>query len=151
MTQLTLKDISKLIRDIDVCMMTTVTSGEALESRPMSNNKEVDYDGSSYFFSLDKFSAVQEIEADAQVNLAYVRQDSLFSKSAYISVTGKAQLIRDKAEFKKHWMKDVEVWFKDGIDTPGLVLIRVDAQRIKYWNGTEEGEVSLTGKSSQAA
>lgn len=151
MTQLTLKEISKLIGDIDVCMMTTMTSGKALESRPMSNNKEVEYDGTSYFFSYEDCSAVQEIKADAQVNLAYVRQDSLFSKSAYISVTGKAQLIRDKAEFKKHWVKDVEVWFKDGIDTPGLTLIRVDATRIKYWNGTEEGEVSLTGKSNQAA
>ena len=36
------------------------------------------------------------------------------------------------------------MWFKDGIDTPGLVLIEVAAKRIHYWDGMDEGEVKLT-------
>lgn len=143
MTKLALKDISEIMRDIDICMMGTKTFEGALESRPMSNNREVEYNGDSYFFAHGDCSAAKEIEKDPQVNLSFVRPNGIFSKSLYLSITGKAALIRDKEVMKKHWVKDVEIWFKDGIDTPGLVLIHVHARHIKYWNGTEEGELSL--------
>ena len=51
------------------------------------------------------------------------------------------ELIRDKAEFEAHWTKGLERWFQDGVDTPGLVLIKVHANRIHYWDGENEGEV----------
>ena len=36
------------------------------------------------------------------------------------------------------------MWFKEGVDTPGLVLIKVHARRIKYWDGVKgEGELKL--------
>lgn len=143
MSKLTLKDIAKEMRDIDICMMTTKTPRSALESRPMSNNKNVDYDGNSYFFANGDASAVKEIEADPQVNLSFVKEPALLGKPLYLSITGNATLIRDKQEMKKHWDKDVETWFKDGIDTPGLTLIKVRATRIKYWANYEEGEISL--------
>ena len=142
MSTLTLKDISKFMRDIDICMMATKTASGAMESRPMSNNRQVDYNGDSYFFANDDCSAVQEIQADPQVNLSLTHEPTL-GKNVYISITGKGQLVRDRAEMKKHWVKDVEVWFEDGLDTPGLIMIHVKAQRIKYWQGTEEGELSL--------
>jgi general stress protein 26 len=51
--------------------------------------------------------------------------------------------VRDKAKFAAHWRKELEMWFEQGIDTPGLVLIEVGARRIHYWDGMEEGEVRL--------
>ncbi len=59
----------------------------------------------------------------------------------FVAVEGKAAVIRDKAQFKAHWTPDLEVWFQQGIDTPGLVLLQVHARRIKYWEGEEEGEI----------
>ena len=38
---------------------------------------------------------------------------------------------------------DLDVWFEDGIDTPGLVMIHVRAERIHYWDGKDDGEVIL--------
>ena len=115
----------------------------ALESRPMSNNREVEYQGDSFFFAYDDCSAAQEIKQKAEVNLGFIH-NKLLGKNFYLSVTGNAELIYDKAEMKKHWSKDIEIWFKDGIDTPGIVLIKVHADRLKYWHGTEEGEVSVS-------
>ena len=143
MSKLTLKDISAAMRHMDICMMVTKTPNGALESRPMSNNREVEYDGDSYFFTDGNFPVAKQIEADAQVNLAFMHEPTL-GKSLYISVTGKGEVIRDKAEMKKHWVKDVEVYFKDGIDTPGIAMIHVKASNITYWNGKEEGDIPLT-------
>jgi general stress protein 26 len=50
-------------------------------------------------------------------------------------------VIRDKAQFVAHWVHDL--WFEQGVDTPDLVLIKVHAKRIKYWEGEDEGEVTL--------
>ena len=50
-------------------------------------------------------------------------------------------MIRDKAAFEAHWNKDLDVWFEKGVDTPNLVLIKVHATRIKYWDGEDQGEI----------
>jgi hypothetical protein len=57
----------------------------------------------------------------------------------------RSELIRDKAEFEAHWTKGLERWFEDGVDTPGLVLIKVHANRIHCWDGENEGEVVVNG------
>jgi len=66
----------------------------------------------------------------------------------FIHVEGVARLVHDKARFAEHWRKELEMWFKDGIDTPGLVMIEVEARRIHYWDGMDEGEVRLTAEAS---
>lgn len=38
---------------------------------------------------------------------------------------------------------DLDRWFEQGVDTPGLVLIRVAAARIHYWDGEDEGELTV--------
>ncbi len=61
----------------------------------------------------------------------------------FISIEGEARLIRDKAQFERHWMSDLERWFPEGIDTPGLVLINVHGNRVQYWDGEENGVISV--------
>ena len=41
-------------------------------------------------------------------------------KPFFITVEGRAELIHDKNRFAEHWTKDLDAWFKDGVDTPGL-------------------------------
>ena len=50
---------------------------------------------------------------------------------------------RDKGAFAKHWNKDLERWFDKGIDTPGLVMIKVHASRVHYWDGEESGDIAV--------
>ena len=137
-----LSDISEAMRDIDFCMLSTRTAAGGIAARPMSNNREVDYDGDSYFFACDDAHSIGEIEADPNVGLTYHGKDHLLGRPGiFISIEGKAELIRDKAQFEKHWTKGLERWFKEGTDTPGLVLIKVHADRLHYWDGGEEGDV----------
>lgn len=141
--QLTVNDISDVLKSIDICMMTTRASDGSLESRPMSNNRDVDYHGDSYFFTLGDTRVVQDITRAPQVCLAYDGRDGLFGKHFYVCVAGEASLITDKATMKRHWVPDLEAWFEDGIDTEGLTMIKVHAHHIRYWKGMEEGEITL--------
>jgi general stress protein 26 len=140
-----LSDISEAMRDIDFCMLSTRTPAGGIAARPMSNNREVDYDGDSYFFACDSAHSIGEIDADPNVGLTYHGKDGLLGRPGiFISIEGRAELIRDKGEFEAHWTKGLERWFKEGTDTPGLVLIKVHASKLHYWDGGEEGEVNLT-------
>lgn len=145
-----LSDISEVMRSIDICMMTTRASDGSLESRPMSNNKDVDYRGDSYFFTLNDTRVVRDISRSPQVCLAYDGRDGLFGKHFYISIDGEATLITDKATMKSHWIPALEAWFENGLDTEGLTMIKVQAHHIRYWKGMEEGEITLNARRSAA-
>jgi general stress protein 26 len=138
MSEMTMSDISAAMRKIDICMMTTRCPDGALESRPMSNNKDVDYDGDSYFFAMRDASVVQDLQRNPQTSLAYEGKHHL-----YISISGKGEIITDKETMQEHWVKDLDAWFDEGIDTPGLTLIHVRADSLKYWDKMTEGEISI--------
>ena len=132
---MSLAEIAKKMRNLDIATLTTVTEGGGLASRPMSNNGDVAFDGNSYYFTFEASRTVADIEKNRQVNLAFEDGDGL-----YLTVAGTAELIRDKAKFEEHWVPDLDRWFEQGEDTPGVVLLKVKAQRIKYWQGEESGE-----------
>jgi general stress protein 26 len=141
---LTLAELAEKMRDIDFTMLSTRAEDGTIGARPMSNNRDVDYGGDSWFFTCDDTRTVADIARDPQVGLALQGKAGLLGRPPiFISVEGKAELIRDKAAFAAHWNKDLEAWFDRGMDTPGLVLIRVEAKRIHFWDGKEEGEVAL--------
>lgn len=141
---MTLSEVSAKLRDIDFCTLSTRTDGGAIAGRPMSNNGDVEYDGDSFFFAHDSTRTVHDIQADPQVGLGYQGKSGLLGlRPFFVTIEGVAELIRDKAAFEAHWTKDLERYFKEGVDTPGLVLIKVHAQRLHYWDGEDEGELKL--------
>ncbi|GGD02478.1 pyridoxamine 5'-phosphate oxidase family protein [Aureimonas glaciei] len=142
MTDMTLEDLSKKMADIDFAMLSTRAENGAIAARPMSNNGDVEYDGDSWFFTYEEAHTVADIQRDAKVGLSFQGSKSLLGKPPlFIAVEGTAELIRDKAAFAEHWTKDLDYWFEQGIDTPNIVLIKVHASRIHYWNGKDEGEI----------
>lgn len=144
MSQMSLADLAKEMRDIDFAMLSTHAEGGEIAGRPMSTNRDVAYDGTSHFFTLDSTRTVAEIGRDPKVALSFTGRKGKGGKPpAFIAVEGKASLIRDKSAFEAHWTKDLDGWFDQGADTPGLVLIQVKAARITCWKGLEEAEVEL--------
>lgn len=135
MAEKTLQEIATAMKGIDIAMLTTVTEDGTLASRPMSNNGDVDFDGDSYYFTYEDSRMVADIEEEPAVTLGYSGDDGL-----YVAVSGDADLIRDKEEFAKHWNPDLDKWFEDGIDTPNIVMIKVEADRLKWWKGEDAGE-----------
>jgi general stress protein 26 len=147
MADLKLTEIAEKMRDIDFAVLSTRTEGGAIAGRPMSNNREVEFDGDSYFFTCDDTRTVSDIRRDSSVGLTYQSKSGVLGmKPFFITVEGRAELIKDKAGFAEHWTKELDAWFKEGVDTPGLTLIKVVAQRLHYWDGFDEGEIALDQK-----
>jgi len=129
------------VRDIDFAMLLTRTESGEIAGRPMSNNRDVEYGGDSFFFTSQQTRMVADIERDPKVALCYAGSKGLLGKPpVFVGIQGKADLIRDKGEFEAHWTKDLDRWFEDGVDTRGLVLIKVRASRIHYWDGETKAQ-----------
>lgn len=138
MSELSLKDVSIKMRKLDICMMATHAASGVITNRPMSNNGDVEYDGNSYFYSYEGSEVVKDLKVNSTINLSFQGDDKL-----YISITGKGELIKDKNVLKEHWVDSLNNWFKDGVDTPGIIMIHVKAEKIKFWHKEESGEVKL--------
>ena len=143
MSKKLLAEIAKDMAGIDIAILSTHPDNGEIAKRPMSNNGDVAYDGTSYYFTYDQARTVSDIQRNPKVALGFSSEAGLFSQGIYVAVEGTAELIRDKAVLQKHWTSDLDKWFEHGIDTPGIVLIKVKANRITYWKGREEGEVAL--------
>ena len=138
MSDKTLAEIAEKMRDIDITMLSTKTDGGAIAARPMSNNREVEYNGDSFYFTWERSRMIDDIRRDSKVGLAFQGR-----KGFAVAVEGQAEVIKEKASFEAHWTKDLDDWFEDGADTPGLVMIKVRAERVHYWDGEDNGEVRV--------
>jgi general stress protein 26 len=149
---MTMEELSRKLGKIDFCMFNTNGESGRINSRPMSNNGDVEYDGDSWFFSYGDTRKISEIGRDSGVTLTFTAPPSLLGKPGiFIAVDGEASLLTDKSQFATHWVKDLDRWFPDGIDTPGIVLIKVSARTIDYWDGEDNGHIELAGANAVAA
>ena len=144
-------ELAKKMKEIDFAMLSTHTQDGAIGSRPMSNNREVEYDGDTWFFADDTTRMVADISADPKVSLSYQGHSGILGQRPFfLAVEGEAALVRDKSLFAEHWNKGLERWWPDGVETPGLVLIKVSGRRVHYWDGEDEGEIVLSPTRTQA-
>lgn len=140
----TLKDLAQKMRDIDFAMLSTHTRGGAIGARPMSNNRDVDYDGDNWFFADENTLMVADIERDPHVSLSYQGKSGLLGmRPLFIAIEGRARVVRNRSLFAAHWTNDLDRWWPQGIGAPGLVLLQVTGERAHYWDGEDEGELIL--------
>lgn len=143
MSDLTLEDLAGKMARLDFAMLATRSATGEATARPMSNNGDVEYRGDSYFFAYRDSRKVADIQADDGVVLSYTGAAGMLGgPPLFVAVEGRAVLIDEKAAFADHWTKDLDRYFPDGIDTPGVVMIKVQAGRIRYWDGSDEGEIA---------
>ncbi|RYY27989.1 MAG: pyridoxamine 5'-phosphate oxidase [Sphingomonadales bacterium] len=147
----TLAEIAEMMRDIDFAMLSTHSDGGTIASRPMSNNRDVEYDGDNWFFSLANTRLIDDIRANPKVSLGFqAKAGFLKLKPVFVSIEGTAAILTDKAVFKEHWNTGLDLYFEDGIDTAGLVLIHVRGDRAHYWDGDDQGDLVLAGASPES-
>jgi general stress protein 26 len=136
-----LAKLARMMRGIDLCMMTTQRDRQSFHTRPMSNNGEVEFDGDAWFFSSRDTPKVKELEADDRVSLSYVGGKK--KKPIWIAVTGRGSIVDDVDMKQKLWLDELDRWFENGPTDPDVVLIRVKARHAVWWRGEKQGEIVL--------
>jgi len=129
-----LEDIEKLRGLIDkskTAMLTTFALNDGFHSRPMAT-AQLDVEGSLWFFTNEFSPKVAEISYKNKVSITY----SNASVDTFISLNGTAYLVDDQAKKQELWNPFIEAFFKDGVEDPKLILLRVDITDAEYWDNS---------------
>jgi general stress protein 26 len=122
--------IRDLIKDIDLCMLTTLDEDGCLRSRPMSTNGEVEANGDLWFFTYASSHKVTEVTKNSHVNVSFAAPD----RQCYVSLCGMAEVVRDRAKMQELWKPELKAWFPQELDEPDIALLKVNATNAEYWD-----------------
>ena len=128
-----LAKLREIVKAVDICMLTTVDERGDLHSRPMSNNREVEFDGDLWFFTYGSSHKVDEVGRVPKVCASFADVDA----QQYASLTGRAEVVRDRAKIEELWRPHLRAWFPEGVETPDIALLKVSAERAEYWDGSQ--------------
>jgi general stress protein 26 len=131
--------LREMLEDIDFCMMTTIDDGH-LRCRPMST-QAAEFDGEIWFFTRDNSHKIDEINKDNRVCLGYAKPDD----STYVSVSGRAEMTKDRSKMEELWSPILTAWFPEGLDDPNICLMKVTVEQAEYWESPSGKLVQLFG------
>lgn len=134
------KKLGELIRDIEFAMLTTVEEDGHLRARPMQTQAS-DFDGTLWFFTHAREPKVGEVEREPHVGVAYAKPE----ENRYVSVSGTARVVRERAKIEELWNPALKAWFPEGVDDPNIALIRVSVDHAEYWDAPSSTFVQLAG------
>ena len=130
------RDMAEAIR---IAMMTTVDEQGNLVSRPMAA-LQFDEIGDIWFFTKRTSPKVDQIEHNEQhVNVAFAS----VSDANYVSISGTATEVNDRAKIDELWNPQAKAWFPNGKDDPELTLLKVHTQMAEYWDSNSSLMVRL--------
>ncbi|HEX8294242.1 MAG TPA: pyridoxamine 5'-phosphate oxidase family protein [Pyrinomonadaceae bacterium] len=125
--------LREIVKAVDICMLTTVDERGDLHSRPMSNNRDVEFDGDLWFFTYGSSHKADEVGRVPKVNASFADTGG----QLYASLTGRAEVVRDRAKIEGLWKPQLRAWFPEGVDTPDIALLKVTVERAEYWDGSQ--------------
>jgi len=117
-----------------MCLFCTYED-QRIVSRPMSTTG-IDEDGTLWFISNKQSLKNEQIANDPNVCLLYSEP----AKSHYLSLSGTATIVEDKAKLDELWNPLAKVWFEQGKDDPNISLLKVTPTDGHYWD-TKNGKL----------
>lgn len=123
------KALAERIGDLRFAMFCYRDAGDHLLSQPMTL-QQVDDQGALWFFVNTSADLWQAIGRQAQVNVSFADSDD----ALYVSVSGSAQQVTDRAKIREMWNPMVDAWFPNGPDDPHAVLVQVVTHGAEYWD-----------------
>ncbi|MBY0508067.1 MAG: pyridoxamine 5'-phosphate oxidase family protein [Bryobacteraceae bacterium] len=134
-----LQMLQDLLRGLKFGMLTAMRAG-ALRARPMTLLQCSD-NGDLWFLTSKLTSLVPDVEQDDRVNVSFSSGEDL----AFISVSGRAQVVIDRAKLAELWQPSFVKWFPLGPDDPNVSLLRVHAESAESWNSIHRAFTFLFG------
>lgn len=131
--------VGDIVGDLQVCMVTTY-HGRRLRSCPMTV-LEVDTTGHLWFFTSNKTEMMLDLHQHPDVNLTFCDVKS----NRYLSIAGVGVEVDDRAKMRELWDPAFTTWYKEGLDTPGIALMKVSMQEIEFWDAPSSAVKKFAG------
>lgn len=135
-----IKKLGELIKDIKFAMLTTAEEDGTLRSRPMAT-QQTEFDGSLWFFTNSNAPKVDEVQRHQKVNVSYAEPKD----QKYVSISGTAELVRDRQKIEELWNPTYKAWFPKGLEDPDLGLLKVSVEQAEYWDSPSSAVVRIVG------
>ena len=132
--------VGELIKDIEIAMLTTVDESGELHSRPMYTQK-AEFAGTVWFFAYADSDKANDIRREPRVNLGYSKP----ADQTYLSLAGKASVSFDRAKMEELYNPMLEAWFPQGLETPRIALLKIEATSAHYWDSPSNPVAHLIG------
>jgi general stress protein 26 len=124
-----LNRIWDIVEKSNSCMLMTQFTG-GLRARPLEARP--DRDAGLIFFVTDYHSDKEnEIQARPEVGVVFI--DS--KDNAYLSITGRASVLRDLERTKAIWRKSDDVWWPGGPNDPKVCALQIEPIIGELWDG----------------
>ena len=121
------ESLRKLLQGFHNGMLVTRAPEGTLRARPMAIANLAD-DGDVYLATSLQSEKVDEIASEHHVALTFQ------SATAYVTLSGPARVVTDRAIIRTLWTEPMRVWFPRGSDDPALCLVQVRPVMSEYWN-----------------
>ena len=121
------KHFTELLADFRTAMLVTRSADGGLHARPLALAETHD-DGRVYFATSVESPKVEEMRADERV--AVTLQDS----KRYVSLSGTAEITRDRALIDRLWSESWKIWFPEGKTDPAIAIVTVVPDSGEYWD-----------------
>lgn len=129
-----------IIEKVRVGMISTVGADTVPSSRPMYV-QEVDELGQIWFFTSTTSHLVERIRANPTVHITFADTD----KNKFLTAIAHATEVHDRAKMQELWNPTLKAWFKDGLETPDIVLLKLQPEQAEYWDSPNSAVVRIFG------
>ena len=136
----TILQLQRLLYGISTGMLTTVTPGGDIRSRPMLMH-DVDENGWLWFLTDRSSRKACELIQNPHAAIAFQAPRG----DRYVSVEGTAIVVRDDVRLKRMWNPTYRAWFPRGKGDPEIVLVAVRISRAEYWLTPRTGIARVAG------
>jgi len=89
-----------------------------------------DFDGELWFFTRGHSHKAMDAQRVNEVNCAF----SDPAHMNFMTISGRADVVRDKAEIESRWKPQYKAWFPNGREEPDIALLRVRVTTAEYWD-----------------
>jgi general stress protein 26 len=118
--------------------MLTTRCPEGLRARPLEARPDRAA-GTILFVTDVRGLKDDEIAADPDVGFTVINPDD----NAYLSITGRASVLRDAIAAARIWKKTDDVWWPDGPQDPNVRVLRIEPVKAELWDGPASSLVAV--------
>jgi general stress protein 26 len=133
-----------IIEKVGVCMLATRFPG-GLRARPLEARPDP---AASLIWFVTDLRSRKDDDIDAAQDVCLVFIDA--KEKAYLSLTGRADVLRDPAKAAEIWKKTDDAWW-DGPRDPNVCVLRVEPLTAELWDGPSSAAVAATNSPRRAS